>query len=225
MGSKTISETPFRYSKAKHVRRLNPGPYGHYSQYKPYLREEFGRQCVYCRMPDTAAPLDSFGVDHYQPKNVFPERRNDYSNLFYCCNTCNRLKGDFWPTETPERKRRFVPNPCDHVMWDHLRFRAVEVTARSDAGKFTLDLLNLNDEHEQGRRRGINRLLAGLFAETRKQLLWRKTLLDKIAGKKDGVSSALAARIDQAEDAIGELLGELRNFFPDLNEAEILKNV
>jgi HNH endonuclease len=87
---------------------------------------------------------DSFGVDHYRPKSKFPSLETSYTNLFYCCNACNSRKGDFWPTGRIA-KERFIPNPCDHQMANHVRFKRAQVDWRSPAGEFMLELLDLND--------------------------------------------------------------------------------
>jgi hypothetical protein len=138
--------TPFRYPKTSHQRTETPREYRRYQSYKPFLRREFDRQCVYCRLPDGMKGTDSFGVDHYRPKEKFPELSTAYTNLFYYCNACNSWKGEFWPGRDLVRLGVFIPNPCDHVMWDHLRYREASVEARSNAGNFTLDLLHINDQ-------------------------------------------------------------------------------
>lgn len=128
------------------MRREKPGSYSAYRSYKPYLRNEFGGQCVYCRMPDTMRGAEQFGVDHYRPKSHFPHLATTYTNLYYCCNACNSRKGNYWPTLTERRAGRLVPNPCDHVMFAHLRYRASRVESKSSTGAFALDLLDLNDQ-------------------------------------------------------------------------------
>jgi hypothetical protein len=135
---------PFIYPKTRHTRTQSPPQYSRYQTYKPALRGEFSKKCVYCRRPDTLNPDQShFGIDHYRPKSIFPELTNRYFNLFYCCNPCNTRKGDFWPA-AGSPVDRFVPNPCDHVMFSHLRLNGSTVEAKSLAGQFTLELLDLN---------------------------------------------------------------------------------
>lgn len=135
---------PFVYPKSRHLRRERPGRFSTHSEYKPFLQREFSRKCVYCRVPDSMKGYDAFGVDHYRPKSVFGSLVKEYSNLFYACNTCNRLKGDYWP---PRGKgaTHFIPNPCDHEMFKHLRFRGAAVESRTTAGRVTEELLDLND--------------------------------------------------------------------------------
>lgn len=137
---------PFLYPKTQHRRTLSPRTFSYYSSYKPVLREEFRFQCVYCRLPDGVKGQDNFGVDHYRPRSLFPELTTTYSNLFYACNACNRRKGDYWPSSDELRAARFIPNPCDCIMFQHLRYRSARVEAHSAAGEHTEKRLMLNDD-------------------------------------------------------------------------------
>ncbi len=148
--------TPYSYPKTRHQRTQNPGFFSNYRSYKPFLQIEFERKCVYCRQPDSVTPnAHGYGVDHYRPKSKFPQESSDYKNLYYCCSSCNIRKGSFWP-EPADLKVRFIPNPCDFVMFDHLRFQGAVVTAKSKAGEFTADRLDLNDPATQAYRRDLN---------------------------------------------------------------------
>ncbi len=95
-------------------------------------------------MPDTLAGYSTFGVDHYKPQKLFKNLATTYSNLYYCCNACNSSKNNHWPALGKE-KDELIPNPCDHVMFEHLRFNNAEVEHKSKAGEFTKILLDLND--------------------------------------------------------------------------------
>lgn len=135
---------PFRYPKAKHTRKQTPPQYTNYRKYKPVLREEFGAQCVFCLLPD-ASRNQSFGVEHYRPKKRFPELATTYSNLFYACNSCNSRKGDYWPSEDQLTSSLLIVNPCDHVMFKHLRYAGHLVEDRTTEGAFTSERLDLNE--------------------------------------------------------------------------------
>jgi hypothetical protein len=137
--------TAFSYPKSRHQRALNPGPYKDYRRYKPALRSEFGEHCVYCRQHDGIKGYAAFGVDHYRPKSLFDWLATEYMNLYYCCNVCNGLKGGYWPAPELE-STHFVPSPCEHVMFRHLRYAGPVVEARSQAGEVAIELLRLNDE-------------------------------------------------------------------------------
>ena len=95
-------------------------------------------------MPDGLRGSSQFAVEHYLPKRAFPELELTYSNLYYACLNCNCRKAQLWPTEADLAARRFIANPCDHVMTEHVKFDRDRVVARSKAGEFMLERLALN---------------------------------------------------------------------------------
>ena len=161
---------PFTYQKSKHRRTLSPPAYTSYRRYKPYLRDEFRRQCVYCRLPDGVKGPDSFGVDHYRPQKLFPSLETIYSNLFYSCNCCNSRKRNFWPTAAQLQDKRFIPNPCDHIMFEHLQYRRALVTLKSPAGRQADEILDLNDDDSVKYREFVLDLIATLEKDERELL-------------------------------------------------------
>jgi 5-methylcytosine-specific restriction endonuclease McrA len=144
-------QRPFSYPKTLHSRTPGVPVYTSYKSYKKYLRADFGGQCVYCRMPDSIIGTQQFGADHYRPKLQFPHLAAVYANLFYCCNACNSRKGDAWDSTGVQ----FVPNPVDHLMFKHLRYKHAVVVDHSDAGKYTIELLDLNDDETVSYRENI----------------------------------------------------------------------
>lgn len=164
---------PFVFPKSKHVRTEKPGELSSYQQFKPFLQREFERKCVYCRKPDTSGS-DSFGVDHYRPKSRFPQLITTYSNLFYCCNACNRRKGSHWASGK-FAKQQFVPNPCDHEMFRHLRYKRARIESTSDAGEFSIELLDLNDPESISFRDAVLHAIDALEMQ--------KSDLRKVSGK------------------------------------------
>jgi hypothetical protein len=95
-------------------------------------------------MPDSIRGENNFGADHYRPQKYFPELAATYTNLYYCCNTCNSFKSSHWPGKGKSQPH-LIPNPCDDEMFKHLRFKRESVEAKSPAGNFAKDLLDLND--------------------------------------------------------------------------------
>jgi len=181
---------PFAFPKSRHFRRLRPGPFTRYQAYKPHLRDEFENKCVYCRMPDTLKGYESFGVDHYKPKTKFPALTTVYSNLFYCCNPCNSRKGSYWPP--PNRlKTHFIPNPCDHELFAHLRFVEERVEAKTKAGENAIALLDLNDPEVIAARRLI---LDGIKLFEAK----RTETVEVLAQLRSKVSATLNQKLDGA---------------------------
>lgn len=193
---------PFLYPKSRHRRRLKPPVFVNYRSYKPPLRDEFERQCVYCRLPDTLQ--HDFGVDHYRPASLFPQLRCDYRNLFYACNTCNRRKGPYWPTNRQRQAGCLVPNPCDHVMFEHLRYERAEVKPHSGTGRFAIELLDLNDADSVKFRELVIDALAGFEVE-RAKLMRLVARIKRLQGERSGqptIVTRLASRLLEAESRL-----------------------
>lgn len=121
-----------------------------------------------------------YGADHYRPKKYFPALSTTYSNLFYCCNPCNSRKRSYWADDKPASSL-FIPNPCDHEMFRHLRFKSAIVETKSPQGKFTEDFLDLNEPDVVRYREFILQTMDTL--EIQKKEL--QTLAIKIRGKRD----------------------------------------
>jgi len=97
----------FVYPTIPHVRKHGPSGYTDYKSYKPWLRDEFQFECVYCLTRERMCPngADSFAVEHLKPKSNLGHAslRTEYTNLVYACSTCNSWKG----TEDQ------TPDPCE----------------------------------------------------------------------------------------------------------------
>lgn len=206
---------PFLYPQARHRRKLAPPAFKQYQQYKPTLRQEFSGQCVYCRALDRVKGYESFGVDHYRPKKIFPSLETEYLNLYYSCNRCNALKRDFWPSARQLMHRRFIPNPCEYVMFDHVRYNGGTVVAVSLAGEFTVDQLDLNDPDAVEFREGFIEVVLSLISQIRAAT---KTILDvrkliksaKLPAQKDHLENELAlaeSTLAKLEETRKKLLG------------------
>lgn len=187
-------EVPFRYPKTRHIRRQKPPQYMRYQSYKRFLRLEFEQKCIYCCRPDSVHPSDhkTYAVEHYWPKEHFPEKKCDYDNLFYACAMCNSYKDDYWPQNEDEP---FFPNPCDHTMGDHVLFDNCVVVAFSAPGAFMQETLQLNDEALVMWRRSHTWTVRSLETEVA-QLKALKKRLKKMATKS-------TATVDVSEDLAG----------------------
>ena len=66
------------------------------------LALDFGTICAYCERPCQGATVTHEGpgeetIDHFRPRNRFPELWLDWLNLVYSCRRCNQAKGGDWP--------------------------------------------------------------------------------------------------------------------------------
>jgi len=69
-------------------RKENP-TFSKYSdrEVKESLKRDFNKKCYLCE-----EVTRHFEVDHFYPQISYPDLINDYSNLFYCCQKCNKVK-------------------------------------------------------------------------------------------------------------------------------------
>ncbi len=135
---------------ARFVRSTGIVPqFADYTHYKPYLRRDFEFRCAYCEMTEACVfGIQTFGIDHFRPKKLFPHLLCDYQNLYYCCNDCNRYKGPVWPSDERIAEGHFFPDPCQcDPRVEHLRESEDATLAPiTKAGEFSLEVLRLNRE-------------------------------------------------------------------------------
>lgn len=175
----------FQFPKSKHVRSLKPKRvFKNYRVYKPILRVEFQRVCVYCREPDTLARAQVFGVDHYKPKSEFPQLKSDYTNLFYCCNICNTYKDDYWPA-SPKAHR--ILNPCDDALAKHVRLDAStgRMVPLTKEGLFFEERFRLNAEDAPATRLDILNIIRRASEDLRRAEAGLKRLSKRLADASD----------------------------------------
>ena len=83
-------------------------------------------RCMYC--------TDSHGCDieHFRPKKPYPTHAFHWLNLLLCCTTCNRKKGDQFPTLNGAP---LLIDPTVDDPWEHLDFEPESglIKARYDA--------------------------------------------------------------------------------------------
>ena len=74
------------------------------------LAQDFGPICAYCQQAcrptrprgqaeteETPVQHDEESIDHFRPRNSFPDLRFDWDNLVYSCYRCNQSKAGKWP--------------------------------------------------------------------------------------------------------------------------------
>ena len=95
-------------------------------------------------MSESEAQAIRFTIDHYEPRNARPELEHVYSNLMYCCDECNKRKGDRCPpAEAREAGYRFF-RPDQDRHREHFQRSGVRLTPSSSTGSYSIDALDLN---------------------------------------------------------------------------------
>jgi uncharacterized protein (TIGR02646 family) len=205
----------FKYPNYKITRTQSPPEYTSYKPYKRWLRREFSRKCVYCQDADTLDRHDKFGVDHYRPQSQFPELAAAYSNLFYCCNTCNSRKKNFWPSKGLADPSS-IPNPCDFRMTDHLRFQREQVVASSTHGNTAIELLDLNAPDRVAYRDSLLVAEASMLKTLASNAAFRKKVATELRlGKRTlAVAEAILSELDANDESLNRALAEVQGTTP-----------
>ncbi|MFC0875763.1 HNH endonuclease [Saccharicrinis sp. FJH2] len=102
-----------------------------------------GGYCYYCEQK--IGKTDYAHIEHYKPKNQFPELCFEWKNLHYSCHKCNIKKGVKWNLEHP------ILDPCDEDtnIENHISYSLWELSGESDNALTTIDTFYLNDIEER----------------------------------------------------------------------------
>lgn len=105
------------------------------------LINDFEHRCAYCD------DLDKYGggskvyhVEHFAPKEKFPELKFQYDNLLYACPFCNISKSNKWPSDSSTvavvGNKGFI-DPCTYEYEKHLgRHTSGEIYYKTALGKY-----------------------------------------------------------------------------------------
>ncbi|MBS1835090.1 MAG: hypothetical protein JST65_20390 [Acidobacteria bacterium] len=118
-------------------------------RFKKYLRLDFERHCAYCHQAENLhLTYHYFGVEHFKPRSKYPKLIATYSNLLYCCNRCNSIKGEFWPSRQDLAGGRRLLDPCvdDHAVHLGINPQTGAIVPKSEAGDFFARHLYLDRE-------------------------------------------------------------------------------
>lgn len=143
---------------ALRVRTHAPRRVANYQKYRPCLRLELDYRCAYCGASEWGvAPGYAFGafeIDHHRPVSVerFRALRSTYSNLLWACKTCNRAKGDRWPSDEEVTLGYYMLDPFQHDLAAHWKDEGERRVALTEAATYTIEVLNLNSEVHRSRR-------------------------------------------------------------------------
>jgi len=131
--------------------RMRPTPTvsGGYKSFRPHVRSDFMRTCAYCLLGELfAAGESNFELDHFFPVSKFPERKEDFYNLYYACHPCNHIKRAKWPDSRLSAKGIGFVDLCQDEFESHFReSQDGSWEGLTDSAKYTIDALKLNSIH------------------------------------------------------------------------------
>lgn len=157
---------PFTYPTTPHVRMHGPYGYRDYGSYRDWLRDEFSFRCVFClRREQWSLRMGSWHIDHFVPQGSHPQRRLDYENLLYVCNSCNLNKTN-----------KIVPDPCEIAFGPCLKVHEDgTIIALDENGERIIEQLGLDNEDYTRSRCLIIATLQSLAIHDRQTyILWMR---------------------------------------------------
>lgn len=131
------------------VRKEKPPQFKSYEKYKPYLRKDFNYNCAYCSIHEGEyGSFHNFACEHFKPKSKieFCNLQNDYDNLLYSCQTCNRLKSNIWPSDALIKNGYFFLNPCEVDYDEHFEIneKNFKLMPKSNAAIYMIEKIHLD---------------------------------------------------------------------------------
>jgi 5-methylcytosine-specific restriction endonuclease McrA len=107
------------------------------------VQQRANDRCEYCRLPQSAAPFLTFHIEHIQAMQHILD--DSPENLCLACPHCNLHKGPNLTTLAPDT-REIVPlfHPRRQNWEDHFQLTGARIEGRTDIGKATVRLLQMN---------------------------------------------------------------------------------
>ena len=109
------------------------------------VRHRAAERCEYCRLPQLAASVVAFHVEHIIPKQHGGD--DDPSNLALACPHCNRYKGPNLTAIDPDTNQIVqLFNPRTQLWDKHFALDGVRVVGVTSEGRATAHLFRMNAE-------------------------------------------------------------------------------
>ncbi|HXO69980.1 MAG TPA: HNH endonuclease [Bradyrhizobium sp.] len=190
-----------------------------YSEYKPFLRNDFFHSCAYCTMAEAEAQAIRFTIDHYEPRNARPELVHTYSNLMYACDECNLRKGDRDPPPSARSVGLRFFRPDNDEYGDHFDLSGVRIEPKSPTAEYTIDALDLNRAALRKLRELRRRLSDCEEAVMQGILALRGTHLDRLPPK---IRGQVAKSITHAQAVADNIAAEIDKVLRSFAKSELI---
>ena len=111
---------------------------------RQFVRERAAYHCEYCQIPQEALPWATFHIEHIRARQHGGS--DDPENLALACRRCNLRKGTNLSTIDPETGK-ILPlfHPRANVWSEHFSVVDYRIVGRTDVGRATVALLDMND--------------------------------------------------------------------------------
>ena len=132
--------------------------YANYREYRQEIRQDCLGRCVYCDCHENElSGQTGMHIDHFRPKEKFPELANNPHNLVWSCGACNNNKSNHWPAlgtnDTFVDNEGFI-DPFEENRSDYFKVQSDGsiIPLKPPAG-YIVDQLLLNDNTPKTKRK------------------------------------------------------------------------
>ena len=113
--------------------------------------------CEYCRLPQEAAPVASFQVEHIRARQHHGD--DSPENLALACPRCNLFKGPNLSAIDPDSGEVvLIFNPREQIWADHFLMNECCVLGRTPCRRATVSLLQMNEKRRVDARHELSLL-------------------------------------------------------------------
>jgi hypothetical protein len=150
---------------------------------------------------------ESFEVEHFRPRNKFPQLDCVYSNLYYACRKCNAHKSDTWPSDELMARGMQFADPCvgDPYVQDLKEEADGSVKGITPSGAYTTAHIRLHREDVNRWRR--------LRAQARKDIPVFTVLIGSLEQLRLVALDPGRGEIDAQIEALNRYIADARNRF------------
>ncbi len=138
------------------------------------IEEDFFNLCYLCETHNNRG----FQIEHFFPKgkNYFPEKINDWNNLFLSCPTCNQVK----PKSINTKKSEEILNPCLDDVENAIELRKNNVENGQEKIKIEITSSEKNNYKIENTIKLLERIYNGCNSESLEYMKIRKEISEKI---------------------------------------------
>ncbi|MBI3271502.1 MAG: HNH endonuclease [Planctomycetes bacterium] len=179
-----------------------------YHRYREHLRLDFWFSCAYCTIAEVEARGVGFQIDHHKPRKSSPELLNEYSNLMWTCELCNRRKLDTTPGPAESARGFRFFRPDEDAFADHFALAALELHPQTPVGLYTEQVLQLNREQLRRLRKLRSRLYQAQAQVAEGLRSLSRVRIDQIPPSVRGKAQSLMNRLRERTMGAGEALRE-----------------
>ncbi|ANC77409.1 hypothetical protein ABE65_011585 [Fictibacillus phosphorivorans] len=96
------------------------------------------KKCCYCEC-NIAEESKYMEVEHFYPKDIYPDLVVDWANLLPACKRCNTNKSNHDPNQSK------IINPCQDNPRTHIGMKLYRLKGKDEIGSNTIDVIYLNE--------------------------------------------------------------------------------